>query len=225
VDAKEAAARRAVAYVQDGMTIGIGSGSTATFAIRAIGERVQNEGLKVRGVPTSSKSRSLAEAMSIPEFELSESLPIDLTIDGADEVDPSLHLIKGGGGALLREKLVASASKALLVICDESKLKPTLGAFPLPVAVVPFGWETTRRRLQRFGDTITLRRVSENGDPFVSDDGLFILDLHLGKILDAAALEDNIKRTVGVVEVGLFVGLTSRVIVGYADGRTEERTP
>ncbi|HLK61387.1 MAG TPA: ribose-5-phosphate isomerase RpiA [Chthonomonadaceae bacterium] len=225
MDAKEAAARRAVAYVQDGMTIGIGSGSTATFAIRAIGERVQNEGLKVRGVPTSSKSRSLAEAMSIPEFELSESLPIDLTIDGADEVDPSLHLIKGGGGALLREKLVASASKALLVICDESKLKPTLGAFPLPVAVVPFGWETTRRRLQRFGDTITLRRVSENGDPFVSDDGLFILDLHLGKILDAAALEDNIKRTVGVVEVGLFVGLTSRVIVGYADGRTEERTP
>ena len=225
MEAKEAAALRAVSYVRDGMTIGIGSGSTATFAIRAIGERVMREGLRIRGVPTSTRSRSLAESLNIPEIDLTASVPIDLTIDGADEVDSNLNLVKGGGGALLREKLVAKASRQLLIICDSTKLVPALGAFPLPVAVAPFGWETTRTRLQRFCEAITLRKSSDGNQPYLSDDGLYILDLHLGKILDVPSLEENIKRTVGVVEVGLFVGLTSRVIIGYPDGHTEERIP
>src|SRR5579871_2491333 len=125
------------------MTLGLGSGTTATYAIQALGERIRQEGLRVRGVPTSGRSRELAEALHIPLIDLSDVEQLDLTIDGADEVDPDLHLIKGGGGALLREKLVASASRELIIICDESKLKAELGVYPLPVAVIPFGWETT----------------------------------------------------------------------------------
>lgn len=222
MEAKEAAARKAVERVQDGMTLGLGSGSTATFAIRAIGERVHQDGLRVRGVATSGRSRELAETLGIPLADLSDVEAIDLTIDGADEVDPALHLIKGGGGALLREKLVAIASRALCIICDEGKLKPMLGAFPLPVAVVPFGWKQTQARLERFGGSATLR-MDTGGAPFVTDDGLYILDLNLGRIPDPAALEREIKAVVGVVDVGLFVGLATRVIIGHADGHTEER--
>lgn len=224
MDAKEIAARRAVEYVRNEMILGLGSGSTAAHAIRAIGERIQQEGLRVRGVPTSRKSQELAEALHIPLCALEDVPAIDLTIDGADEADPSLNLIKGGGGALLREKLVACASRELIIICDESKLHPCLGAFPLPIAVVPFGWTTTRSRLLRYCGEITLRQSSD-GRPYVTDDGLYILDLHLERILDTSALEENLKRTVGVVEIGLFLGLASRVIVGYPDGRIEEHLP
>jgi ribose 5-phosphate isomerase A len=224
-DAKIVAARKAIKYVQDGMTLGLGSGSTAVHAIRAIGERMRQEGLRVRGVPTSGRSRELAEELGIPLIDLCKLREIDLTIDGADEVDPALNLIKGAGGALLREKIVACASRELVIICDDSKLKPTLGAFPLPVAIVPFGWRTTRERLLRFGGTITLRMAEGTDAPFVTDDGLYILDMHLGRIGDVPALERDIKKVVGVVEVGLFVHLATRVIVGYADGHTEERAP
>lgn len=223
--AKAVAARKAVEYVGDGMTLGLGSGSTAAHAIRAIGERMREEGLRVRGVPTSGRSRQLAAELGIPLIDLCRLREIDLTIDGADEVDPALNLIKGGGGALLREKIVACASRELIIICDDSKLKPTLGACPLPVAIVPFGWQTTRERLLRFGGTITLRMKDGEDTPFVSDDGLYILDMHLGRIGDVPALERNVKKVVGVVEVGLFVRLAARVVIGYADGHTEERTP
>ncbi len=226
MDAKEVAARRAVEYVRDGMILGLGSGSTAAHAIRLIGERVQSEGLRVRGVPTSGRSRELAEALGIPLADLWDIHELDLTIDGADEVDPALHLIKGGGGALLREKIVAGACKELIIICDDSKLKPVLGSYPLPIAIVPFGWKTTRQRLERFGGTITLRESEPgSGEPYVTDDGLYIVDMHLGRIGDVPALERNLKEIVGVVEVGLFVDLTSRLILGYADGHVEERVP
>lgn len=224
MDAKEVAARKAVEYVKDGMTLGLGSGSTATHAIRFIGERVKNEGLRVRGIPTSGRSRELAEELGIPLTDFAEVSELDLTIDGADETDTRLNLIKGGGGALLREKIVASASRERIIICDESKLHTTLGTFPLPLVVTPFGWESTRRLLARFGGTITLRETQE-GKPFLTDDGLYIVDMHLGRILDPVALERNLKEIVGVLEVGLFVGMTSRLIVGYTDGRIEEILP
>jgi ribose 5-phosphate isomerase A len=225
MDAKEAAARRAVEYVRSGMTLGLGTGSTTTYAIQALGERIRREGLQVRGVPTSDRTRELAETLQIPLTDFSTGSELDLTIDGADEVDPALNLIKGGGGALVREKLVASASRELIIICDDSKLKPVLGTFPLPVAVIPFAWETTRQRLLRLCPHITRRETGEApGKPFVTDDGLYILDLHLGSIPDVPALAREIKQTVGVAEVGLFVGLASRVVVGYEDGHTEIRS-
>ncbi|HLV79600.1 MAG TPA: ribose-5-phosphate isomerase RpiA [Chthonomonadaceae bacterium] len=228
MDPKEAAARAAVRYVQEGMVLGLGSGTTAAWAIQAIGERIRAEGLRVHGVPTSLRSRELAVALNIPLIELYETHEIDLTIDGADEVDTALHLIKGGGGALVREKIVACASRQLIIICDESKLKPVLGAFPLPVAILPFGWETTRQRLEALhpGIAISLRRpAGTEGAPYVTDDGLYILDMHLGQIEDVSEMERRVKQTVGVAEVGLFVGLATRLIVGYPDGHTEERLP
>lgn len=225
MDAKEAAALRAVQYVRDGMILGLGTGSTAKFAIQAIGERIRQEGLHLQGVPTSMPSRDLAEQVGIPLLDLSDAPSIDLTIDGADEVDPALNLIKGGGGALVREKLVASASREMIVIGDDAKWKPVLGSFPLPVAVIPFGWKTTCERLRTFGRSITLRPSKTAPDqPFVTDDGLYILDMHLGVIRDAASLERSLKQVTGVVEVGLFVGLATRVILGSSDGSTVEKT-
>ncbi len=223
MDAKELAARKAVQYVQNGMIIGLGSGSTATFAIQAIGERVQKEGLNVRGVPTSAKSRDLAIQLGIPLAELGAVDQIDMTIDGADEVNDKLDLIKGGGGALLREKLVAAASRELLIICDEGKILPELGKFPLPVAVVPFGWQSIQRRLDSYCSSITLRKSKENPEePFLTDDHLYILDLHLSSIPHPAILQHELKQIVGVVEVGLFVRMATKVIVGRADGNVTE---
>lgn len=225
MNAKEAAARQAVTYVQSGMTLGLGTGSTATYFIEALGERMAQENFSLRGVPTSDRSRELATNWHIPLIALEEVETIDLTVDGADEVDPSLNLIKGGGGALVREKLVAAASRELLIVCDEGKLRPTLGAFPLPVAIIPFGWNSTLRRLQEFCGNITLREASLTpGKPFVTDDGLYVVDMHLESIRDVAALEQNLKCVTGVVEVGLFVGLTTRILIGHADGAVEERT-
>jgi ribose 5-phosphate isomerase A len=224
MNAKAAAARRAVTYVQNGMILGLGTGSTAACAIEAIGERIRQEGLRVQGVPTSARSEELARQWNIPIRSLSGSLEIDLTIDGADEVDTALNLIKGGGGALVREKIVAVASRERLIIVDESKQTPVLGAFPLPVAVIPFGWESTQRQLQALCPDVRLRAASD-GSPYRTDDGLYLLDLPMGRIEDPAALEAALKRMVGVVEVGLFVGLTTRLIVGYTDGRIEERVP
>lgn len=224
MDAKEVAARRAVQYVQSGMTIGIGTGSTAAYAITALGERVHNEGLQIRAVPTSVASREMAEALGIPLVDLSAVGELDLTIDGADEVDQNLNLIKGGGGALLREKIVASASRELIIICDDSKLKPFLGAHPLPVAVVPFGCKVTHRRLSRLAADLTLRMNAANPkEPFVTDDQLYILDLDMERIEDVVQCEADIRRIVGVAEVGLFTHMAARVIVGYADGHVEEK--
>jgi ribose 5-phosphate isomerase A len=224
--AKEVAARRAVSYVKDGMTLGIGTGTTSAYAIQAIGERIRQEGLKLRAVPTSMRSRDMALQLGIPLVDLSDQgiRELDLTIDGADEVDAKLCLIKGGGGALVREKIVASAGRELIIICDESKCKPVLGAFPLPIAVVPFGHEVTHRRLQEVTPEVLLRRMAD-GSPFITDDGLLIYDMHLHAIPDPGAMEQRLKRIVGVAEVGLFVGMATRVVVGYEDGHTVEMTP
>ena len=223
---KQIAAERAVSYVQDGMTVGLGTGSTAAFAVLALAHRIQAEGLRLRCLPTSQASGELARAHGIPLTDWDSVQRFDLTIDGADEIDPQFRLIKGGGGALVREKLAAVVSDTEIIVVDDSKVKQALGAFPLPVAVVPFGWQATRDRLSaRFGCPISPRRTSA-GDLFVSDDGLHVLDLSFGAPLPSIeTLEQDLTAIVGVVESGLFVGLCQRVIIGSTDGRIEERTP
>lgn len=217
--AKRSAAVAAAQLVQDGMVVGIGTGSTAKFFAEALAERVQAEGLKIRGVPTSRQSRALAEQHGLAVFPLTAEMRPDLTVDGADEVDPGLNLIKGGGGALVQEKLVAVSSKEMVVIADETKAVSALGAFPLPVAVVPFGWETTQIRLvERFGVESTLRQNRDGHGPFVTDDGLYVIDLRFGTIRDPAGLQAALRSIVGVVDAGLFVAVASRVLFGADDG-------
>jgi ribose 5-phosphate isomerase A len=226
LDPKQVAARKAVKAVKDGMTIGIGTGSTAAFAIQAIGERIKSEGLHVRAVATSSRSREMAAEWGIPLIDLCEVEALDLTIDGADQVGPNLSLIKGGGGALLREKIVAQASRELIIICDETKRHTPFGQHPLPVAVVPFGHTLTRRRLERFCQKVLLRpKAPDSPEPYLTDDGLYIYDMHMEAIADPPQLEQRLKQIVGVVEVGLFNGLASRVLFGFHDGHVEELLP
>ncbi len=218
MNAKAVAAKRAVQLVEDGMAIGLGSGSTAVYAIQYIGERIRSEGIQVVGVPTSSGTNALAEAEGIPLVDITCMGRIDLTIDGADEVDARLNLIKGGGGALVREKIVASASKQVVIICDDSKMHTTLGKYPLPVAVVPFAWHATRERLQELCPLVSLRMQPGSDAAFETDDGNLILDMHMDTIPNPEILEARIRSLVGVVDVGLFVNLASRVMVGFADG-------
>ena len=220
MDPKETAARRAVEFVRDGMTLGLGTGSTSAFMIQALGERVKSEGLQVRGVPTSERSKALALSLGIPVLDLNEAGTLDLALDGADEADPDMNLIKGGGGALLQEKLVVAAAQEFIVICDSSKLKKTLGRFPLPVAIIPFGWKTTEARLKAYCPDIVLR-LAKDGSTFITDDGLYILDLHLGVIENPPELEKTLKMIVGVAEVGLFCGMATKIVVGYEDGHAE----
>jgi len=220
MDAKEVAARAALAYVQDGMKLGLGTGSTAAHFLRLLGERVQAEHLNVIGVPTSERSRAMAVEGGIPLGELAELGTLDLGVDGADETDPDLNIIKGGGGALAREKLVASACKEFIIVCDSSKLKTQLGAFPVPVAVLPFAWQTTKRRLETLGSEAILR-TTETGTPYITDDGLYILDIHFGQVPNAPETARAMKAMVGVVEVGLFIGMATKVIAGYEDGHVE----
>jgi ribose 5-phosphate isomerase A len=226
MDPKEVAAREAVESVQDGMTLGLGTGSTSAYFIRALGEKAQRLGWNVRGVPTSEAARVLALEVGISIIDFPPAGKLDLAVDGADEADKNLNLVKGGGGALLREKIVAANAREFIVICDHAKFKETLGAFPLPVAVAPFGWTTTAARLERYGVETRLREKSgAAGQPFVTNDGLYILDMRFGRIEDAARLEREIKLTTGVAEVGLFVGMASRLILGYEDGHTESILP
>jgi ribose 5-phosphate isomerase A len=218
---KQATGERAADYVEDGMVVGLGTGSTAYFSIRKLGERVR-KGLRIRGVPTSEQSRLQALEEGLPLTDFSEVTRIDLTIDGADEVDPAFNLTKGGGGALLREKIVASSTETEIVVVDETKLKDRLGAFPLPVEVVPFGWQVARARLEDLGCQARLR-LGDNA-PFETDNSNYILDCAFGRIEDPPALEKQIVATCGVVECGIFAGLAHRIIVGRADGTLEERT-
>ena len=217
---KKAAGERAAELVDDGMIVGLGTGSTAFYAIQRLGERVR-EGLPIRGVPTSEQSRIQAEREGIPLVDFAETTRIDLTIDGADEIDPAFNLIKGGGGALFREKLVATASLREIIVADESKLKDRLGAFPLPVEVVPFGWQFVRLKLEALGCRATLR-VRENRT-FVTDNGNHVLDCAFGAIDDPEDLERRIASTCGVVESGLFVGLAHQIVIGKPAGTIEER--
>lgn len=211
-NAKRLAGERAVEYIEDGMTVGLGTGSTAYFMVERLGARVREEGLRVRCVPTSLRTEEQARTLGIPLTSFSEVQQLDVAIDGADEIGPDLALVKGGGGALLREKLVAAASRRFIVIADAGKRVATLGAFPLPVEVVPFAWEVTARRVAgAVGVEPELRRA--NGEVYVTDNGNYILDCRCGRIEDPARLERELNLLPGVVECGLFVGMAALAIV------------
>ncbi|MBC9908870.1 ribose-5-phosphate isomerase RpiA [Chitinophaga varians] len=213
--AKKAAGEKATEYIKPNMTIGLGTGSTAYYAIMRIGEMVRS-GMPLKAVATSEQSEQLARKQGITIVPFSEVEKIDLDIDGADEVDEHLRLIKGGGAALLREKIVAAASAEMIVVTDESKVVKHLGRFPLPVEIIPFAWELTFRRLLALDAAPVLR--TSNGRTVVTDNGNFILDCHYEKIKDPVALHQQLNDIPGVVENGLFLHYASRVIIGYADG-------
>ena len=216
---KRAAGLKAAEYVRDGMIVGLGTGSTAKHVILAIGQRV-SQGLRVRGVPTSMETAALAKQNGIPLIETDEPWAIDVTIDGADQVDPQLNLIKGGGGALLKEKIVAAAARRLIIMVDYTKRVPVLGhPFPLPVEVIPFGWGSTAQHLEALGMKPVLRQ--RGGKTFVTEAGHYILDVHVDKIPDPAALERRLDEIPGIVETGLFVGRTNLLIVGTPEGVVE----
>ncbi len=226
--AKFVAARRAAELVEDGMRVGLGTGSTAAWLVRCLGEMVREDGLKFRGVPTSARTAELAREVGIEVISLDEARWLDLTIDGADEFDAELNLIKGGGGALLQEKIVATASDQMIVIADAAKEVDTLGAFPLPVEVIPFGWQTTQVLIEEtlvamdvMGRKAGLRM---NGTrPFITDEGNHILDLHLGRIGNARQLAMVLNQIPGVVENGLFIDICDVLVIGHGDGRVEMR--
>ncbi len=213
---KAAAARKSLEYVQDGMIVGLGSGTTATFAIQFLGEQVR-AGLKIRGIPTSRASAELAQSLGIPLTSFDEVNYTDVTIDGADEIAPGLALIKGGGGALLHEKIVAAASRKLVIVADEHKIVPLLGHFPLPVEVIPFAASPVKKQLQDIGAQPVLR-LHEDGSTYITDEGNYIFDCHYGQIPDPAAVAHTIKSMTGVVEHGLFLGLASVAIVAGPNG-------
>jgi ribose 5-phosphate isomerase A len=199
-----------VALVEDGMAVGLGTGSTAAHAIRALGARVR-AGLRIRAIATSLASEQLARSEAIPLADFTTILRLDLTIDGADEIDPQMRLVKGAGGALLREKIVARASERLVVVADPSKLVPRLGRGPLPVEVVPFGWQATARLLRALGAEPVLRGGEEH--PFLSDGGHHILDCRFPGGYDPDALAGALDAVVGVVEHGLFIGYAERIVM------------
>jgi ribose 5-phosphate isomerase A len=223
---KRAAAARALEYVRPGMRLGLGTGSTARHFVDLLGERVR-AGFRVVGVPTSEETRRQAEGLGIPLTTLDETPELDLTIDGADEIAPDLSLTKGGGGALLREKIVASASAAMVVIADASKWVPALGRFPLPIEVVPFGFAATLRAIEaetRIPAGPALRQRMKDGHAFVTDGGHFIVDAALERIAAPAELAERLNAIPGVVEHGLFIGLAQTAIIAGPDGvRTVER--
>ena len=228
-DHKRQAAARALEWVTPGMRLGLGTGSTASHFVDLLGERVR-AGLQVVGVPTSEATRALAERCGVPLTTLDETPELDLTVDGADEVAPDLGLIKGGGGALLREKIVATASARMLVIADEAKWVPALGAFPLPVEVIPFGLAATRRAVEAafasagLSGPVTLRK-DKSGHVFVTDGGHWILDAAPGRIADPADLARRLAAIPGVVEHGLFIGLAQAAILAGPSGlRVVERS-
>ena len=213
---KQLSAERAVEVVQSGMIVGLGTGSTISYGLLKLGEMLRN-GLDIIGIPTSKQTERIASEQGIPLSTLGKHPVVDLTIDGADEVNPNLDLIKGMGGALLREKIIAHASKRLIIIVDDSKLVEALGTkSPLPVEVLPFGWRATQLVLDQICRQSDLRCVGDV--PFVSDNGNYILDCHFDSIPDPAQTELTINNLPGVVENGLFVGRAGRVVIGTASG-------
>ncbi len=216
---KEAAGRAAAKLVRDGDVVGLGTGSTAYFAVVALGERVKS-GLKIVGIPTSVATADLARQLGIPLTSLDEHPQIDITIDGADEIDPKLNLIKGGGGALLREKVVASVTRKMVVVGDSTKVVSTLGKFPLPVEIIPFARTVIEKKIASLGATTKLR-MRPDGQPFITDNNNQILDCTFGRIADPAALARALADTVGVVEHGLFIGFAKLALVGKGN-RIEE---
>jgi ribose 5-phosphate isomerase A len=210
MDNKRRAGERAAEFVQPGMIVGLGTGSTAYWAVHKLGEMV-NGGLDIRGVPTSAATEDLALRLGIPLITLDEIGYVDLTIDGADEIDSHLDLIKGGGGALFREKMVALASKRLIIVADDTKLVHELGSFRLPVEIIPFSWETTVRQVERLGCQAVRRE--KGASSFVTDNGNWIIDCDFGAIPEPAGLHRSLKMITGVVETGLFVEMADMVVV------------
>lgn len=210
---------KAAELVQDGTTIGIGTGSTAKHFILALGERVK-EGLNIRGVPTSDISKQLAEESGIRTLDLNDAETIDMAFDGADEVSASFDLIKGGGGAMLQEKMVAFAARHFIVMADESKMVQHLGKFPLPVEVVPYGWKKVKKYIEALGCRQVILRV-RNEKVLITEHGHYILDCHFNKIPDPGFLNQQLRSIPGVVESGLFLQMVKDVLVGYFDGTTK----
>ena len=214
---KKAAALTAVEFVRDGMTVGLGTGSTAKHMVMALGERVR-AGMKLRGVPTSRETAELARQQGIPLIDQDNAWIIDVAIDGADQVDPGFNLIKGGGGALLKEKIVAASAKQFIVLVDHTKRVPVLGgSFPLPIEVVPFGWGSTAREIEALTKSRVVLR-ERNGTPFKTEAGNMIVDVHIDRIDQPRELEIALNNIPGVVETGLFVNRTDVLIVGTPQG-------
>ena len=208
---KEAAARASLRFVKDGHIVGLGTGSTAAYFIQLLGEQVRN-GLRIRGIPSSDRSREQAASLGIPLTTLDECPEIDVTVDGADEVDPQLRLIKGGGGALLREKIVASATRQLVIVADATKRVPVLGKFPLPVEVIKFARAVVAKKIEALGAVVELRGDAD-GRRYLTDENNYILDCRFGQIPDADGLARTLSNMPGVVEHGLFIGMASVVLV------------
>ena len=214
ISEKQRSAEAAVEYVKDGMIVGLGTGSTTKFAVKKLGEKVR-DGLAIRGIPTSDITKKQAEEEGIPLIDFSETMYIDLTIDGADEIDADLNMIKGGGAALLREKIVASASREVIIIVSSEKFVHQLGSFPLPVEVIPFGWQVIFKQLETLGGSPDLRL--KQGQALRTDQGNYIIDCQFSQIIDAVQLEQLLNMIPGVVENGLFTGLCSRMIMADGD--------
>lgn len=216
---KQLAGEYAANFVKDGMKVGLGTGSTVYWLIQKLGERVK-EGLSFQAVPTSKETEVSAKQLNISLISLNDVQSLDLTIDGADEIDANLQLIKGGGGALLREKIVATSSKELIIIADESKLVTHLGTFPLPIEIIPFSWKQTERKIQSLGCQTTLRL--KNNETFITDNNNMIIDcIFPHNITNPTNLHTQLKMITGVVETGLFVNMTSKAIIGTKNGIKE----
>ena len=215
---KKLAGEKAVELIKDKMIVGLGTGSTVEYTIRKLGKKIRDEGLEIKGIPTSIHTKRLAKEEKIPLTTLEENPEIDITIDGADEVDSYLNLIKGGGGALTREKIIAFNSKKVIIVVDDSKVVKALGIdFDLPVEVVKFGWTSTKKSLEQFDCEVKLREIMEN-EPYITDNGNYILDCEFERIDDPSELEKEINNIPGVVENGLFVDLVDEVIAGGKQG-------
>ena len=216
---KEAAARASLQFVKEGQVVGLGTGSTAAYFIQLLGEQVKN-GLRIRGIPSSVRSGGQAASLGIALTTLDECSQIDVTVDGADEFDPELRLIKGGGGALLREKIVASATRQFVIVADETKRVAVLGKFPLPVEVIKFAQTLVKKKIEALGARVDLR-LDASGKPFLTDENNHILDCRFGQIADADGLARQLSDMPGVVEHGLFIGMANVVLVAKG-GEVEE---
>jgi len=214
---KKLAGEKAVDLVKDGMIVGLGTGSTVEYTLRKLGKRVK-EGLKIQGIPTSIHTQRIAKEEKIPLTTLEEHPEIDITIDGADEVDSNLNLIKGGGGALVREKIIAFNSKRVIIVIDDSKIVKALGIdFALPVEVTKFGWTATKKTLETLGCEVELRKVMGE-EPYITDNSNYILDCDFERIAEPEQLEVDLNNIPGIVDTGLFIGLVDEVIVGGKQG-------
>ena len=219
-EAKRRAASEAIKHVKDGFVVGLGSGSTAAYVIEEIGRLIREDGLQVLAVPSSSQAMIVAVQSGVPLTSLDEHPILDLAIDGADEVDKRLNMIKGGGGALTREKIVASAAKKVVIVADETKLVETLGAFKVPVEVLPLALASVTAKIKKLGGKPFLRESKGKVGAVVTDNGNYILDVDFGPITNAGKLNQRLKLIPGIIETGLFIGMADTVYLGKADGVT-----